>query len=209
MQQKEKQRNIINMRLIVSLFMLLVFVTAIWNNFVQLQISISLTKWVSIIIGIATVLGVINLTLIHGQRISNRSQEMLFSLLLIGSMYVTIISGFFFTGMYNWIFGYVYMEVYTYMFALLAPFFVFAAYRDMRVKNLKLWVFSVPAILAIIGNTPLVTSVFPQYKVFNDWLWAVPIAGAARGWTIPTAVTMLAFAILTITGYTNRQKELQ
>ena len=179
----------------------ILFITTYFN----LGFSIPLTKWATIIVaGTVITMGLPELTIVYISRIlkagKDRKQILMSSVLLV-SMFATIISSLLKLPFYNLLFIYVYSEIYTDMFTLLAFYVFVEAFKHMQLKSVQSGIFILGAVLTLLGNSPSTVAIFPFYRSINDWLWAIPIAASARAWTMTPVPLMLAMAVLTIVRY--------
>lgn len=86
------------------------------------------------------------------------------------------------------------------MFALLAFFMSSAAYRAFRARNLDAFILLLAAIIVMLGQIPVGTTLFPQLFDVRQWLLDIPNLAAKRGIKIGVALGIVATSLKIILG---------
>ena len=191
-----------------------------------------LLNWYAIVSGFTFLLGLDSLTRHHLTRVFRRSQGWPHSLLLVLSLLATMGLGFYswirfqspfaLRAPFMWLYTYMIIPLQATMFASLAFFIVSAAYRAFRIRNFAATLLLVAAILVMLGNVPLGSSVWRGFsqlthtiipgvdatrlgdlEVFaavKDWLMAIATASAIRGIGIGIALGGIAMSLRIILG---------
>ena len=161
--------------------------------------------WVTVVAAVALILGVVNVAQRHLHRIAERGRGWRESLALIASMLVVIGFGLAPGGgpsspVVRWIFDYVYTPLNATIFSLLAFFVVSAAYRTFRVATREAAVMLAVAVLVLIGQAPLLASLWQGFPGIKDWVLQYPMTAAMRAIVIGVAVGVMATSLRVIGG---------
>ncbi len=189
-------------------------------------------NWFAIVSGFTFLLGLDSLTRHHLTRVLRRSPGWGHSLLLVLSLFATIALGlyswvrfrspFALQAPFMWLYTYMIIPLQSTMFASLAFFIVSAAYRAFRVRNFAATLLLLAAVLVMVGNVPLGSSIWRGFAaVLNlvapalgferiaaweglaavkDWLMSVPQAAAGRGIGLGIALGGIAMSLRIILG---------
>jgi hypothetical protein len=74
------------------------------------------------------------------------------------------------------------------VFALLAFYMAFAAYRALRVQNLDTLLMVGAGLAVLVGQVPLARDVWAPLPAIKDWILEVPATAGARGIVIGVAL---------------------
>lgn len=146
-------------------------------------VTAEFVEWGVILSAAAFLLGIINLVRVNLPRILRREKDWPYKLLMLGSLFVTLVVGYFAgdpngdasaptddassaTQAYyqfelasrevsGWIYDYLFQPLNSTMFALLAFFIASAAFRAFRARNLDATILLGAAILVMVARVPL------------------------------------------------------
>jgi MFS family permease len=166
-------------------------------------VGIDLILWTTIILGFAAFLGIISLTKIHTfnllkpktdrQGISSQQQKLL-SLILLVSMYGTILIGVTSSDIFGNIYQYIYNSIYGAMFGILGPFFVVATYRAVKFRSIQSAAFIISIVLGALVNISIISGI-PIVVGITDWFSNTIVTGGSRGMTIIFALGVIVLAV--------------
>lgn len=127
-------------------------------------------NWYAIISGFTYLLGLDSLTRHHLVKVIRHENGWFYSLLLVISLFVTLILGFYSWIRYSspfalnapfmWLYKFMIIPLQATMFATLAFFIFSAAYRSFRIRNLPATLLLIAACLVMLGNVPVGSSIW-------------------------------------------------
>jgi hypothetical protein len=166
-----------------------------------------LVGWAVILAAVALFVGVANLLMVHGRRVTRSTSGSSYSLVLIISLIATlIVSGLFgSTGYWSlWIIRNIQIPVETSLIALLTVVLIYAAARLLRRKlNLFSVVFLFSALLVLLGTAPLFGIEAPFLYGENglrSLLSQGPAVAGARGILLGVALGAVATGLRILMG---------
>jgi hypothetical protein len=122
-------------------------------------------NWYTIVSGFTFLLGLDSLIRHHLTRVFRRGENWGYSLVLVISLFATLVLGFYswfkfqspfaLRAPFMWLYTYMIIPLQSTMFASLAFFIVSAAYRAFRIRNFAATLLLVAACLVMLGNVPL------------------------------------------------------
>jgi len=174
---------------------------------IEKSIGIDVEMWATIAINIAMFLGIVNLSESNIRRLSSEkanSQQKLLSMILLVSMYGTIVAGFWWKPLYSWVFQYIYNNIYSAMYAMLGPYILVASYRTLKPRNLEATVFLIAAVVLIVLNIPITSILLPRYGEIFGWVKDVTITGGSRGLMICLTIGSAIFGLRVLLGHNRR-----
>lgn len=150
--------------------------------------------------------GVVNLTQIHGRRVSQKKEGWPFSVWLMICMYGMMVFGIFVAKNANhegWKF--MYNQLISPMNATVYSTLVFyigaAAYRAFRVRNMEATVLLVAAVIMMLGRVPLGKVLLGSWvEKTADWILNVPNSAGMRGITLGATLGGIATALRILVG---------
>lgn len=160
-------------------------------------------RWIIASAAAAVLVGVINLTRIHLDRVLRRRAGWHESAVLLGAMYgyaLVVLATSPAAPAADWVFRNVMAPLYATMFSLIAFFVTTAAYRAFRARTLEGAVLLIAAVVALIGLSPLGDTLLHGWGGLAEWLLAVPVAGAYRAIQVGAALGALATAVRILLG---------
>ena len=191
--------------LLITLLSGLVYIVA---NFFAIPAFKTLTpildKWFQIATAFAVMVGVINLTFIHGRNISSRKSGWAYSALLLVALYSSMIYGVFKTAADPFfatiIFGSMITPLSSTMFSLLVFYISSAAYRAFRIRSFEATLLLVTAIIIMLGRAPIGDIISPLLPKWTSWLMSIPNTAGMRGIQIGATLGGVATALRVLVG---------
>ncbi|HHY45175.1 MAG TPA: hypothetical protein GX512_05635 [Firmicutes bacterium] len=162
-----------------------------------------LDRWYLIVAAWAVLVGSINLTQIHGRRISGKREGWIFSVWLLICLYGMMFFGIFvaknashpgWTFMYNQLIAPMNATVYSTIVFYIGS----AAYRAFRVRSPEASVLLVTALIMMLGRVPLGRMLLgghPALSQMADWILNVPNSAGMRGIQIGACLGGVATAL--------------
>lgn len=163
-----------------------------------------LRAWGIVISAFAMGLGAVNLIRRHSNVLAKRDKGAIFSLLLVGSMAVTIIAGLFLgtnSDVYNFLFSNILTPASSTLYAAIAFYILSAAYRSFVAKNLDGWILLVTAVIIMLGKAPIGQYISDFFPVASQWIQDVPNTAGMRAIMMGAALGVVSSAIKTFLGY--------
>jgi hypothetical protein len=163
-----------------------------------------LDKWYQIATAFAVLVGVVNLSFIHGRNISTRKAGWGYSVILLVAMYGSMIYGviktaadpFFDTILFNSMLS----PLSSTMFSLLVFYISSAAYRAFRIRSFEATLLLVTAIIIMLGRAPIGDVISPLLPQWTSWLMNIPNTAGMRGIQIGATLGGIATALRVMVG---------
>lgn len=177
--------------------------------FVSNEITIlanMLQKWAVVITAFALTLGTFGLGSRHVKRITQRSgTDWIFSVILLASLAITIISGLVFSGgisssQYQWWYEATYTPLSLTTNGILVFSIVMVSWRMVRIRNIDSVVLVVAAIGVMMANAPMSSAISPFFEQFGSWIKSVPNTAGQRALIIGIALGAIALSVRVILG---------
>lgn len=175
----------------------------------------TLQDWAIVIVASGYVLGAANVLTVNGVGLAKRQADWPYKLVLLVSMIVMMIVGFFLSGgthfldpatKFSWAYNNLYVPMQATMFALLAFYIASAAFRAFRIRTLDAGLLAVAALVVMIGRVPVgefLTRQLPlgfQLPTWANWLLEWPQNAAKRGIAIGAGLGVMATGLRIILG---------
>ena len=160
-------------------------------------------RWRIISAGFACLVGVINLTQVHGKNVQRRRSEWPYSLILLIAMYGYLVLSLYETvegDTARWVYDAMFAPIGAAMFALVAFFITSAAYRVFRVRTREATVLMITAVIAMLGFAPIGDVLISGWGDLAQWLIGTPQSAMRRGITIGARLGSMAGAMRIILG---------
>jgi hypothetical protein len=217
--------------LILAFVMGLVFII---QYFVPHQSSQDLqswiNKWIMIIGGIASFLGVGSLIHFHYTKIKRKSEGWGFSVILYTGFILAFLAGFLpmlipavMKGIFkidapqavwgikmvggiepdgplDWLFNSMINPMSATMFSIIGFFIASAAFRAFRARSLEATLLLIAAVIIMLGQTPLGGLIWSGIPDIMTWILTIPNTGAKRAILFGIALGSLAFSLRIIMG---------
>jgi len=162
------------------------------------RIVADLQSWGTIIAAFSLGVGTINLIVIHGRRVSSRTQGYYNNFVLLLALTVTILIGLWGTNMhpaYQFIYFNALVPSDTAVWSLLAFYIASAAIRTMKARTKEGVILLITGILVLIKNTPAMGVIWGGFTIIGEWLLSVPNVAATRGIMIASAIGIIALGL--------------
>lgn len=199
------------------------------NDFLQVQLTDRLERWMIIIAGFAILLGVINVFQVNLKKIEKRQKGWPYGLVLllclVGTAIVGLNQGFARIDVgqvwqvlgtetaFEWVQRAMFKPLQATMFSLLAFYVASAAFRAFRVRNVEASILLGAAMIVMLGVNPYGIKLFawvpsmgpiPGKEEFmpwlTNWLMTVPNAAAQRGIIIGAALGAASMSLRVLLG---------
>lgn len=166
--------------------------------------------WYSIIAGFTMLLGIDTLIGLHYTKIRRREAGFGYSAILIATLIVTLIIGFWSgikTGSpfnigtpFMFMYTYVYVPLSSTMFSLLAFFIASAAYRAFRARNIDAALLLIAGTVVMLGRVPIGDILWDKLPGIAEWIMNIPQLAAKRGILIGVALGMITTSLRILIG---------
>jgi hypothetical protein len=187
----------------------------------ELQVlRLTMTNWAVILGGLAVIVGVLNLLLVHARRIEHADRGWPYSLFtilaLLGTLLIGVVEGFGADtpAMYragsvtNVLFQGVLVASQAALASLIMVFLVVAAARMLKSRpNTWSIVFLIVVIIVLIGWLPLGPILQLQLGRVRQWIIDVPASAGARGILLGVALGTLMIGLRVLTGVERPYKD--
>jgi len=163
-----------------------------------------LQSWGIVISAFAMGLGAVNLLRRHTGIIAKGEKSMLYSLLLVGSIILTIIVGLFFgTGskLYDFLFTNILSAASSTLYASIAFYILSAAYRAFVAKNLDGWILLLTGVVIMLGTAPIGAVISKFFPAASQWIQDIPNTAGMRAIMMGAALGVVSSAVKTFLGY--------
>lgn len=101
---------------------------------------------------------------------------------------------------YQWIYQSVLLPLSATMYGSISFYIAAAAYRVLRFRSKEAVILLVPAMILVLGNTPMISSVWTGFVDTGGWIMSTITQPAYRGIMIGTALGTMATAVRIIIG---------
>jgi hypothetical protein len=154
----------------------------------------------AIIAAFAIILSTLNIAIVYGTRIIKRTKNWEYSVLLIITLVVTVVSGLM-EGEKGTVFQWIYLNI-NYpigatIFSLLGFYIVSAAYRAFRAKTWEAAVLLIFGAVLIMWGAPIFHLYVPGLNTIGSWMLDVPNVAGFRGYMIGVAIAAVTIGVST------------
>ena len=164
----------------------------------------SVTGWSFIVVAVAYVLGVANVSRVKIDYIQRRGKDPPYKIVLLiclaFMMTVGIIWGIGEKSVFNWFFINVYVPMQSMMFALLAFYIASAAFRAFRIRSVQAALLAITAVIVMIGRVPIGEAIWKDFSNFAEWIMNVPQLAGKRAILIGAALGAISTGLKVIVG---------
>jgi hypothetical protein len=171
---------------------------------ILVNIRLVLLEWATILVGVALLVGVVNLFLVHLRKSADENSDRVNSMILLVGLTISLaVAGWFGpTHPYSlWIFNYIQVPVEASLLALLAVVFIYAGVRLLRRKpNLLSIVFIATAVVILLMSGHLFGIDIPGLAELRIWIGKVPAVAGARGILLGISLGMVAAGLRILMG---------
>ena len=188
---------------------LIVGATVITCNFFTTPILGTMRKeldqWYLIVTNWTVLIGMINLTQIHGRKALRKSEGWPFSATLLAGIYVYLAYALFFCSSagdpkFQWIYDTSVSPMSSTMFSLLAFYIASAAYRAFRIRTKEATVLLIAAVTVMLGRVPIGQMISPAIPTISSWMIDVPNTAGMRGIQLGAGLGGIATALRVLLG---------
>ena len=167
------------------------------------EIQIIMLNWAIILAGFAIILGIINLLIVHVQKIRDKKKGITYSLLLVIALVATFLFGLINPVQVAIVFTTIQLPVEASLMALLAVTLTYASIRLLRHRlNMLSVIFLITALLILLGTAPL--PFLGEIPGLSDWvrpfIAQVMAASGARGILLGVALGTLTTGLRILFG---------
>jgi hypothetical protein len=167
-----------------------------------------------IINSFAIMAGVIGLYLNEIRKVSRRRNDWQYSvwMLLVVSIFILIGVPFGYgSPNYQWMYNSILMPLGATMYGSISFYIAAASYRVLKFRSVQSIVLLIPAMILILGNTPMITSVWSGFTDTGGWIMTNITQPVYTGIMIGVALGTLATGLRTLlgleTGWLGRREE--
>lgn len=166
------------------------------------NLTATLTEWVVLLAYFAIVLGLVNMYLFHGKRISGKGPQWMFSAWLLFVASIVILIGVT-SGVQNPMYSFLFKNVYGALgpsgYGIMAFFIASAAFRALRTRTLESSMLILAVIFTLLYRAPI-GGIIPFIPEIGDWIQSVPSTGGMRGIIIGMAIGAIGMGLRTLIG---------
>lgn len=168
------------------------------------NVRIIFLEWATILIGVALLVGVANLFMVHWNRATSEHPNRYNSIaLMVGLILTMLIVGY--LGPTDpisiWIFNYIQIPIEASLMALLSIVLIYAGVRLLRRKpNLLTIVFIATAVVILLMSGPLFGIDIPGLAELRIWIGKVPAVAGARGILLGISLGIIAAGLRILMG---------
>lgn len=167
------------------------------------DIKSTLDKWFLVATGFTVAVGLINIAMIHLNKVSRKSSDYKYSYALLIAMAITTVGtiadkqgGPFF----QFIFDAFIIPLSGAMYAVLTFYMASGAYRAFRARSVEATVLLITGVIVMLGMAPIGSVLWSKLPVICDWIIAVPNTAGMRGIGIGATLGAVATALRTLLG---------
>lgn len=168
-----------------------------------------ISPWMTIVSAFAVGLASVNLTRVHGQKISRKRDGWVYSLILLGSMFFYAIfrsyieinpSNVAAAENYALFYNHILSPLSSGIWACLAFYVASSSYRAFRARSMEATILLVSAVVVMLGAAPIGAQIWSKFPVIQRWLMNVPNMTGQRGIIIGAAIGSFVTALRVLLG---------
>jgi hypothetical protein len=168
------------------------------------NVRIIFLEWATILVGVALLIGVVNLFIVHWRKATSDGPNRINSITLLGGLTLTLLV----VGWFGptdpvslWIFNYIQIPIEASLMALLSVVLIYAGIRLLRRKpNLLTIVFIATAVVILLMSGPLFGIDIPGMAALRIWIGKVPAVAGARGILLGISLGIVAAGLRILMG---------
>lgn len=157
-----------------------------------------LLQLTTITAGLAILIGILNLVLVHLSRLLKRERGFIYSLVLLASFIAVILTYLFARDINTLLLENVQRTIESALAGLLFFALVYGAYRIMR--HQVTWANTLFVLVILVMLVAALPYHIPALADFRAWLMAIPISAGARGLLLGIALATLVTGVRVLTG---------
>jgi hypothetical protein len=169
-----------------------------------------------IINSFAIMAGVIGLYLNEARKIMRRRDDWPYSvwMIVVVSLYIAVgVPLGYQSDTYQWIYNSILMPLGATMYGAISFYIAAAAYRVLKFRSLQAIVLLLPAMILILGNTPMITSFWTGFVDSGSWIMSYITQPVYTGIMVGVALGTMATGVRTLlgleTGWLGRKEEAE
>lgn len=168
------------------------------------NVRIIFLEWATILVGVALLIGVVNLFIVHWRKATSDGPNRINSITLLGGLTLTLLV----VGWFGptdpvslWIFNYIQIPIEASLMALISIVLIYAGIRLLRRKpNLLTIVFIATAVVILLMSGPLFGIDIPGMAALRIWIGKVPAVAGARGILLGISLGIVAAGLRILMG---------
>jgi hypothetical protein len=169
-----------------------------------INVRIILLEWATILVGVALLVGVINLVIVHWRKSTADQPNRVSSIALLVGLTITLAVASWFgptDPISLWIFNYILIPIEASLMALLSIVLIYAGVRLLRRRpNLLTIVFIATAVVILLMSGPLFGIDIPGLAELRIWIGKVPAVAGARGILLGISLGIIAAGLRILMG---------
>ena len=175
--------------ILTTVVALVVFLSLVLFSLDQAQVYPKIDRMRQFMTAVMMFMGVANLLRVHGNIISKKSNNWVFSAWLLLVMFVYMIFGMFSGNKnqtYRWFYDAILVPVNGTMYALVAFYLTSASYKAFRARSVEAAIMMVTAAWVMLSNVPIGDLLWPSTAALGgmagvrDWIVSVPNSAVSR-----------------------------
>lgn len=168
------------------------------------QIKKDLDQWFLITTAFAVLVGMINLSKIHADKISRKKEGYFYSYVLFAGMIYFLAFGLWrgssSDAQFQWLFQTTVSPMNATMFSILVFYISSAAYRSFRIRTKEATVLLIAAVIVMLGRVTVGDMISPQIPKAANWIMDYPNVAGMRGITIGAMLGAVSQALRILVG---------
>lgn len=164
--------------------------------------GLEMQNWGVIIAAFALGLAAVSLIRIHSRKMIERRGEWYNSVLLVGGMLVTAVSGIIGpdTATFRFIFEDMITPLGSAFYSMVTYYLLSAAYRTFRARSFEATALLLSGIIVMLGSAPIGEVIWSKFPVLADWIMQFPNLAGSRGVLVGAAVGTVGIGVRIILG---------
>lgn len=161
-------------------------------------------QWYLVVTSMAVFLGIINLTVVHGHKITQKREGWIYSAICLGAAwgmtFFGLARGNFADEKFNWLYNTTVSPMTTAMFGVLMFYIGSSAYRSFRIRTKEAAVLLISAVIVMLGRVPIGAVMFEQLPSIQQWIMNWPNTAGMRAIQLGATFGGLAAAFRMLIG---------
>lgn len=163
-----------------------------------------LDQWFLVVQAFIVCIGAINVTILHGRKITMKREGWIYSVVCLAGVYGMILFGLTQKSLgdtgFNWVYNTTIDPMTTAMFGLLMFYIGSAAYRSFRVRTKEATVLLLSAVIVMLGRVPIGAVISPEIPKLQTWIMTWPNTAGMRAIGLGAAFGAIATAFRVLIG---------
>lgn len=168
------------------------------------QVKKDLDQWFLIATAFAVLVGMINLSRIHADKISRKKEGYFYSYVLFAGMIFFLVFGLWrgssSDAQFQWVFQTTVSPMNATMFSILVFYISSAAYRSFRIRTKEATVLLIAAVIVMLGRVTVGDMISPAIPRAANWIMDFPNVAGMRGITIGAMLGAVSQALRILVG---------